>query len=101
MILAVLAALVLVFSSTGCRKEPADQELPQAKLVSEDPWLLAIKEFGEARAYLGNGYLGVNASQEGLGFDREEQLPTFISGHYVNESFAPGPAWAAPNLSID
>lgn len=100
-IIALLAALLLLLLSTGCRKEPGEQELPPAKLASEDPWLLAVKEFGQARAYLGNGYLGVNASQEGLGFDREEQLPTFVSGYYVNESFAPGPAWAAPKLSID
>ncbi|NLC55918.1 MAG: glycoside hydrolase family 65 protein [Armatimonadetes bacterium] len=97
----LLAALLLL---TGCRRQ---QPLvhpgppPPPPLLSTDPWQLSINQPGHVRVYLGNGYLGVNASQEGLGRDGEERLDAFVSGFYVNEGFAVGPQWAAPEIQIN
>ncbi|MBI3945322.1 MAG: glycoside hydrolase family 65 protein [Armatimonadetes bacterium] len=99
----LLLALVVVLAAAGCHREPEGlpQPPPPPKLVSQDPWRLTIREPGPARAYLGNGYLGVSASQEGWARDGEETLPGFLSGYYVGESFAPGPDWAAPVITVN
>lgn len=83
----------------GCRRGTESPPVP--KLASEDPWKLTITTPGPARVYLGNGYLGVNASQEGWARDGEEVLPSFLSGYYVNEALGVGPEWAAPILTLN
>ncbi|MDH7571747.1 MAG: hypothetical protein QHJ73_19375, partial [Armatimonadota bacterium] len=87
----------------GCRPpgEPATESTPPPpEVVSADPRKLTIRQAGPARAFLGNGYLGVNASPLGWARDGGQALPGFISGFYQNESLAVAPEWAAPDIRI-
>ncbi len=98
----LLSLIVLLLA--GCRPAPepgAKGEKPSApKLVTTDPWKLSVSQFGRTRVYLGNGYLGANVSQEGLGFDGAESLPCYASGYYQHESLATAPQWTAPQFHI-
>lgn len=101
--LLLLIPAVAALLAVGCQREetPRHEPPPPPPLLSDDPWRLTINQPGNVRAYLGNGYLGVVASREGLAFESDAPLDTLVSGLYANESLAPGPRWAAPRIQIN
>lgn len=84
----------------GCQAPQTEDALPTAFKqprgpapinVSPDSWVLSTDSWSDQSrgAYLGNGYLGQRFSVSGLGAEGE---PSYLAGHYVNESLTPLPS---------
>lgn len=78
--------------ATSPATRPASRE-PAPITVSADPWVLGTDAWdaNTRSAYLGNGYLGQRFSLTGTGLSGTEKAPSYLAGHYQEESLQPLP----------